>query len=243
MTTFAAVTTLRTTASRPDVRGWIVAATVYLLAVFHRSSLGVAGLLAEQRFGITAAQLGAFVLLQIGVYAAMQVPTGVLVDRYGPRRLLLCAAALMALGQLLFAVAPSYPLALLARGLLGCGDAMTFISVLRFAARQVQRAPLPGAAVDHRHGRHRRATCSPPCRWRSCSATSAGRRASCSPACLSAVSGAIVWALLDDGAAAAEPVAARPRGARRDRVGVQAGGRRLVAAGHPARVLGALRAA
>jgi nitrate/nitrite transporter NarK len=134
MTSFAPAATLRNAAARPAVRGWILAVTVYFLAVFHRSSLGVAGLLAEQRFGIGAAQLGAFVLLQIGVYAAMQIPTGVLVDRYGPRRLLVAAAALMALAQLLFAIAPSYALALLARALLGCGDAMTFVSVLRYAA-------------------------------------------------------------------------------------------------------------
>ena len=134
MTTFTAAAALRSTAARPAVRGWILAVTVYFLAVFHRSSLAVAGLLAQQRFGISAAQLGAFVLLQIGVYAAMQIPTGVLVDRYGPRRLLVIASLLMGVGQLVFAVAPSYPSALFARALLGCGDAMTFVSVLRFAA-------------------------------------------------------------------------------------------------------------
>ncbi len=134
MTSFAPAASLRLVAARPAVRGWVLAATVYFLAVFHRSSLGVAALLAEDRFGIGAAQLGTFVLLQIGVYAAMQIPTGVLVDRYGPRRLLVAAAALMALGQLLFALAPSFALALLARALLGCGDAMTFVSVLRYAA-------------------------------------------------------------------------------------------------------------
>jgi MFS family permease len=64
----------------------------------------------------------------------MQVPTGVLVDRYGPRRLLVTASLVMGVAQLLFAVVPSYPAALFARALLGCGDAMTFISVLRFAA-------------------------------------------------------------------------------------------------------------
>jgi MFS family permease len=125
---------IRLFVERPAARGWLLAATVYFLAVFHRSSLGVAGLLAEHRFGITGAQLSVFVVLQIGVYAAMQVPTGVLVDRYGPRRLLVIAAALMGFGQLLFAFAPSYPIALVARALLGCGDAMTFVSVLRFAA-------------------------------------------------------------------------------------------------------------
>ena len=66
----------------PAVRGWALAVAVYFLAVFHRSSLGVAGLLAERRFGIDAGKLGVFVMLQIGVYAAMQIPTGVLVDRW-----------------------------------------------------------------------------------------------------------------------------------------------------------------
>lgn len=116
------------------VAGWLLAVSVYVLAVLHRTSLGVAGLLAEQRFGITPAQLSVFIFLQLGVYAAMQVPTGVLVDRYGPRRLLVVAALLMGSAQLLFALVPSYPVALLARTALGCGDAMTFISVLRYSA-------------------------------------------------------------------------------------------------------------
>ncbi|MGH8963592.1 MAG: MFS transporter [Jatrophihabitantaceae bacterium] len=120
------------TASPRAVSGWLLAVTVYLLAVLHRTSLGVAGLLAEHRFGISPASLSVFIFLQLGVYAVMQVPTGVLVDRYGPRRLLVVASLLMGCAQLLFAIVPSYPVALLARALLGCGDALTFISVLRF---------------------------------------------------------------------------------------------------------------
>lgn len=122
---------------------------MYVLAVFHRTSLGVAGLQAEHRFGISAGQLSTFVLLQLGVYAAMQVPTGVLVDRFGPRRLLVVAAALMALAQVAFALAPGYPTALAARAVLGCGDALTFVSVLRFAAAHVaaRRYPLVVAAT------------------------------------------------------------------------------------------------
>jgi MFS family permease len=136
--------TVQRSADRAAVRGWLLAGSVYFLAVFHRSSLGVAGLLAERRFGIGAGQLSVFVLLQIGVYAAMQVPTGVLVDRYGPRRLLVIAATVMGVAQLGFALAPSFAVALLARAALGAGDAMTFISVLRFAARHFspQRYPV-----------------------------------------------------------------------------------------------------
>ncbi|MDQ1691414.1 MAG: hypothetical protein QOD87_1522 [Pseudonocardiales bacterium] len=126
------------------IRRWAVAVTVYLVAVFHRTSLGVAGLQASARFGISPSQLSIFVLLQLGVYAGMQIPTGILVDRYGPRRLLLVAAGTMGMAQILFAVVHSYPLALLARGLLGLGDALTFVSVLRFAAGQFapRRYPL-----------------------------------------------------------------------------------------------------
>lgn len=84
-----------------------------------------------------------FVLVQLGVYAAMQVLTGLLVDRYGPRRLLVAAAATMAVAQLAFALTRSYPAALLARGVLGCGDALTFVSVVRVAAQDFPRHRFP----------------------------------------------------------------------------------------------------
>ncbi len=113
---------------------WAIAVLVYVFAVFHRTSLGVAGLDAAERFTIGPAALGIFTVLQIGVYALMQVPTGLLVDRYGPRRVLTVAAVLMGLGQLIFAFAGSYPLALVARAVLGVGDAMAFVSVLRLIA-------------------------------------------------------------------------------------------------------------
>lgn len=113
---------------------WAIAVLVYLAAVFHRTSLGVASIEASARFGLGPAALGTFTVLQIGVYALMQIPTGLLVDRYGPRRVLTVAAALIGLGEVLFAFVTSYPLGLLARGVLGVGDAMTFVSVLRLVA-------------------------------------------------------------------------------------------------------------
>ncbi|MFD8495516.1 nitrate/nitrite transporter [Amycolatopsis sp. NPDC059657] len=112
----------------------MTAAAVYLLAVFHRTSFGVAGLQAAERFGVGAAALGMFTVLQVGVYAAMQIPTGVLVDRYGPRKILTAALLTLGLGQILLALAHSYALGLVARGVLGVGDALTFVSVLRLAA-------------------------------------------------------------------------------------------------------------
>lgn len=65
------------------------------------------------------------------VYAALQVPVGVLIDRYGSKRLIITGSLLMAAAQAMFAVAQSLPLAFAARVVLGIGDALTFISVMR----------------------------------------------------------------------------------------------------------------
>jgi MFS family permease len=113
---------------------WAVGLLIYFVAVFHRSSLAVAGLAAADRFDISAAQLATFTMLQLLVYAGMQVPVGLLVDRYGSRAVLLTGTLLMTLAQTGFALAESYPLALLARVFVGMGDAMTFICVLRLVS-------------------------------------------------------------------------------------------------------------
>ena len=124
-------------ATRVSGRAWITwsaAVAVYLVAVFNRSSLGVAGPDAEHRFDINAASLSAFSMLQMLVYAGMQIPVGLLIDRFGPRRLLLTGLSVMCVAQASFAAVDSFGPALAARGLLGCGDAMIFISVLRIVA-------------------------------------------------------------------------------------------------------------
>ena len=123
---------------------WLVGLAVYVVAVFHRTSLGVAGLVAAERFDITAAQLATFTVLQLVVYAGMQIPVGVLLDRFGSRLLLLVGLALMTAGQLWFAFAGSFEVGLAARVLLGIGDAMIFTSLLRLVALwfRVKQAPV-----------------------------------------------------------------------------------------------------
>jgi MFS family permease len=112
--------------------------------VLQRSSLGVAGVAASERFHATAAALSTLAVLQLVVYAALQVPVGVLVDRYGPKALLCTGAVLMAAGQVVVALAPALPPAVVGRMLLGAGDATTFISVLRLVATWFpgERVPL-----------------------------------------------------------------------------------------------------
>lgn len=110
---------------------WLAAVTVYFLAVFHRSSLGVAGLAATERFDISASELSSFTVLQLLVYAGMQIPVGVMLDRFGARTMLVAGAFVMTAAQLAFALTGSYAGAVAARVFVGMGDAMAFISVLR----------------------------------------------------------------------------------------------------------------
>ncbi|HEX5523361.1 MAG TPA: MFS transporter [Pedococcus sp.] len=118
-------------------RAWSVyaaAVAIYILAVFHRSSLGVAGLLAADRFDIAATQLSVFTMVQLFVYAAMQIPVGALLDRFGPKRMLLAGVATMTVAQFAFAFAESFGMGVLARVAVGMGDAMVFIPLLRIVA-------------------------------------------------------------------------------------------------------------
>lgn len=121
---------------------WGVGVFAYVVAICQRTSFGVAGLDATERFNATAAALSAFSVLQLLVYAALQIPVGALVDRFGPKLMVSAGALLMLLGQLQLAAATSVPAGLVGRVLLGAGDAMTFIAVLRllpawFSARRI----------------------------------------------------------------------------------------------------------
>lgn len=110
---------------------WGVAVLAYVLAVVQRSSLGVSGVDAQDRFAVSAAVLSTLAVVQIAVYAGLQIPVGIALDRVGPRRLVLLGAALLVVGQAIVAVSPSIGPAIAGRVLVGAGDAMTFISVIR----------------------------------------------------------------------------------------------------------------
>lgn len=115
-------------------RSWLVYGVgvfAYIAAITQRTTIGVTGVAAEQRFHTSAALLSTLAVVQLVVYAGAQLPVGVLLDRFGPRRLMIVGTALMAAGQLLVAVAETLGLAVTGRVLVGAGDAMIFISLVR----------------------------------------------------------------------------------------------------------------
>ena len=113
---------------------WAVGVFAYLCAVSGRAAFGVASVEASARFGADGTLLSMFGVVQLGTYAAAQIPAGLFLDRLGPRRMLVLGALTMTAGQLLLALATDIPTALAARMLTGVGDAATLVSVVRLIA-------------------------------------------------------------------------------------------------------------
>lgn len=115
-------------------RAWLVwgaAVLAYLVSVTQRTSFGVVGLDATERYQASASILATFSVVQLVVYAGMQIPVGALVDRFGSRKMIAGGAALMGAGQLVLAFSDVTALGFVGRVLVGAGDAMTFVSVMR----------------------------------------------------------------------------------------------------------------
>ncbi|WP_229938848.1 MFS transporter [Plantibacter cousiniae (nom. nud.)] len=112
---------------------WVfgVGVFAYLITVMQRSTLGVAAVDATERFQIDAAALSTLAVAQLIVYAAMQVPVGVLIDRLGPRVLILAGLAVVMAGQVWLGLTTELGGAIVGRMLVGLGDAAVFTSVLR----------------------------------------------------------------------------------------------------------------
>jgi sugar phosphate permease len=127
-------------------KSWLVfgfATFAYVVAVLQRSSLGVSGVAATERFHVSAAVLSSLAVIQLIVYAGLQIPVGVVLDRVGSRVLIATGACLMLVGQVIFAVSPTIGIAIAGRILVGAGDAMTFISVLRLLPNWFSGRRLP----------------------------------------------------------------------------------------------------
>ncbi len=80
--------------------------------------------------GIGVFGLGIMSGLYFYTYAAMQIPSGLLFDKFNPRLIITLAVLTCAVGTLLFAISPNVYIASLARLFMGLGSAFAFVSVL-----------------------------------------------------------------------------------------------------------------
>lgn len=114
--------------------GWAALAAGFYLVNIQRLSTGVLSEAFTTAFVLSAAQLGTLHAAFFAVYAVLQLPTGIVVDRYGSRLTASVGMATVAAGSLVMAAAGGFAMAIIARVLIGAGASVIFIAILRYAA-------------------------------------------------------------------------------------------------------------
>lgn len=114
---------------------WGLGALLYLIGFYQRVAPAVITDRLMADFSLGAAALGNLSAFYFYAYVAMQIPTGIIADRWGPRRLLTVGAGVAAIGTALFAFAPTLFWANAGRLLIGGSVAVAFVSMLKLATR------------------------------------------------------------------------------------------------------------
>src|SRR5574343_1071850 len=145
---------MNTSQSRPPARQaimiFIVVMAAYTLSFFQRFAPASIAQDLALAFDTSAASLGVLAATYFYVYTLMQVPTGVLVDTLGPRRILLLGGIISFAGSLWFGLAADLSQALIGRTLVGLGVSVTFIAMLKIIALSFEEhrfASLTGLGV------------------------------------------------------------------------------------------------
>lgn len=117
---------------------WLVFGAVlfsYFLIVSQRTAPGLITDQLMKEFGVTAAAIGLLTSIQFFAYASLQVPIGILSDRFGPNVFLIAGTLLNGIGTLLFSFAGNEYILFAARMLVGIGDATIWINVVIILGR------------------------------------------------------------------------------------------------------------
>ncbi len=114
--------------------GWGSLAVVFLLVNVHRLSTAVLSEELIDAFAITASQLGTLHASFFLIYALVQIPTGIIADRYGARYVGAGGAIVLSVGAVGFTLSGGYLAAFLSRAVIGLGSGVIFIATLRFCA-------------------------------------------------------------------------------------------------------------
>ncbi|MCG6911769.1 MAG: MFS transporter [Deltaproteobacteria bacterium] len=122
----------------PAYQSWLILClgiAFYFSGFFHRM---VTAVMADQLmtdFNIGAASLGNFSSFYYYSYVAVQIPTGILADYWGPRKLLATGALLSAVGAFIFSAAPSIMAANMGRLIIGASMGVAWVSILKLSTR------------------------------------------------------------------------------------------------------------
>lgn len=112
---------------------WVVFSAVlftYFIIVSQRTAPGLISDQIMKDFNLTAATIGLLTSIQFLAYTGLQVPIGILSDRFGPNIFLIAGTLLNGLGTFLYSIAPNEIVLLLARLMVGMGDATIWVNLV-----------------------------------------------------------------------------------------------------------------
>jgi sugar phosphate permease len=112
---------------------WGLGAVFYCYGFFQRVAPAVITDQLMTDFNMGAASLGNLSAFYFYSYVAMQVPTGILADSWGPRKLLTSGALIAGLGTILFAMAPTVLIANLGRFMIGGSVAVAWVVLMKLS--------------------------------------------------------------------------------------------------------------
>lgn len=118
---------------------WSLAVFFYLYEYFLRVSPSVMVPEIMQSFKVQAVEVGALSAAYLYAYALMQLPVGMMMDRFGARKLLSTAALICAAGCAFYGLAPSFWFLIIGRILLGVGSAFAFIGMVYICSHWFER--------------------------------------------------------------------------------------------------------
>jgi len=113
---------------------FIIVGLAYVLSFFHRFAPAAVASDLQQAFNTSSAALGGLAATYFYVYTVMQIPTGVLVDTMGPRRVAVIGGLIGGIGSILFGMADTLAMASVGRLLVGLGVSVMFIAMLKLNA-------------------------------------------------------------------------------------------------------------
>lgn len=114
---------------------WAAVAIAYAIAFLQRVSPQSISLNFMHDFSTDAAGVAMLASSYFWGYTLMQIPAGVLVDRYGVKRVVLFSMVASSLGSAAFALAPNILDVFAARLVIACGDALVFTALLKLVAQ------------------------------------------------------------------------------------------------------------
>jgi MFS family permease len=124
-------------------------AALYAISQFLRNSIGVIANDLARELSLSATQVGLLSSTFFFAFAASQIPVGIAIDRYGPKRTLLATAVVAVAGTALFALAPSASLLIGARILMGVGCSTFLMAPFVIFARRFAPERFAGLASLH----------------------------------------------------------------------------------------------